>query len=183
MTYGTYDRFVVDSSNDDHGMDTAIQLEATVGAILLKTIREPMRVARFGFMPTELFDYETLTTKGVLTLYKYPLGVAANKVALATINLEDGDLAGKQYVCDPDNLPVAATSPYAGLDERGVCDLNPGDQVAVWITTQAVGTSYIAGDFQPFVYLFPRAEGEGNEDYLVNRTPTKTAVSSNIHAA
>jgi hypothetical protein len=180
MAYGTYDRRVIDSSNDDHGMATAIALEAAAGEILLKTIREPERVARFGFMPTVAFDYHTLTTKGVLTLYKYPGGVAGSKVALATINLEDGDVAGIQYVCDPDNQPVGATAPYAGLDRRGKCDLDPGDQVAVWISTQAVGDTYILGDFQPFLYLFPRAESEGNEDYLVNRTPAKTAVDDNV---
>ncbi len=170
--YGTYKREVVDSANDDHGMAAAIALEAAVGAILTKTAREPMCVTRFGFCPTVTFDYDTQTAKGVLTLYKYPGGDSGSKVALATINLEDGDLAGVEYVVDVDNLVVAAEAPYSGLQPKGKADLDPMDQVAIEITTQAAGGGGIAGDFQPFFCWHNRAESEENTAKVVNRTPS-----------
>lgn len=178
MAYGTYDRQVVDSSNDDHGRATAIALEAAAGAILTKTIVEPVSIDRFGFQPTVLFNYDTQVTKGVLTLYKYPFGVSGSKVALATINLEDGDLAKYTYFCDVDNKVVEATSPATGVASKGIADLEPGDQVVVEISTQAVGGVYIAGDFQPFVCMHRRAESTENLNYAVDRTPAKTPVSS-----
>ena len=179
MAYGTYDRMVVDSSNDDHGMASAIDMGAATGVILLKTIREPRTVARFGYMPTVELQYQTKTTEGVLTVYKYPLGVAASKVALGTIALKDAAAAFVHYGVDLDNQPVAATAPYQGVADLGLCDLQPGDQVAIWITTQAVGSSYLAGAFQPFLDLFKRAEANGCMTGYVDLTPVKTAVSDN----
>ena len=101
-----------------------------------------------------------------------PVKASGAKVALATINLEDGDLAGYEYVVDVDNLVVAAESPYSGLQPKGKADLDPGDQVAIEITTQAAGGAGIAGDFQPFFCWHNRAESEENTAKLVNRTPT-----------
>ena len=179
--YGTYEREVVDSSNDNHGMATAIALNAAAGNILSKSAREPMCVDRFGFAPTVEFDYDTVTTKAVLTLYKYPGGVTANKVALATITLEDGDVPGTQYVVDVDNQPIKAAAPYTGIQRKGMADLDPGDQVGIEITTQGAGGAGIVGTFQPFFCWHNRAETENNLAKLVNRTPVKATSNSNVH--
>jgi len=182
MQYGTYVREVVDSANSDQGLASATALETAAGAIAasIKTAREPMTVERIGFMPTVEFDYDTQTTEGILTLYKYPGGDDSAKVALATIDLEDDAAVGYHYVVDVDNQPVAATSPYTGITRKGIADLDVGDKVAIWITTQAAGGGSIAGDFIPYFCWRTRAESEENMDYLVNRTPEKTAANSNI---
>jgi hypothetical protein len=180
--YGTYTRKVVDSANDNHGMAVAIALNAAVGNILTKSAREPMCVERFGFAPTVALDYDTATAKAVLTLYKYPGGVTADKVALATITLEDGDEPGVQYVVDVDNQPVKAAAPYTGIQPKGMADLDPGDQVGIEITTQGAGGGGIAGTFQPFFCWHERPESEDNMSNLVNRTPVKASADSNIHA-
>jgi hypothetical protein len=180
--YGSYIRKVVDSSNDNHGMATAIALNAATGNILTKSAREPMCVERFGFAPTVAFDYATQTRKGVLTLYKYPGGDTSKKVALATINLEDGDVPGTQYVVDVDNQPVKAAAPYTGVQSKNVADIDPGDQVGIEITTQGAGGAGIAGTYQPFFCWHERPETENNMAKLVNRTPVKATADSNIHA-
>jgi hypothetical protein len=183
MAYSQDDHFIFNSCNDDHGMAAAIELEAAAGAILTKSFEQPRLVTRFGYRVTELFQYHTKTTEGVLTIYKYPGGVSANKVALGTITLKDGDAVGDCPFVDLDNQPVAAVSPYTGLAPYGVCDIEAGDQVVIEITTQGVGDSYILGEFQPFFCAPPRAEEAGNQPRMIDRTPTKTAVTSNIAAA
>jgi len=177
MAYGTYDRQVIDSSVDDHGQATAIEMEASTGAILTKTAKEPMSVDRFGFLVTELFQYHTLTTIGVLTLYKYPQGVAANKLALATINLEDGAQVGCLYYVNVDNKCLPAVYPYTGVKDVGIADLNPGDQVVIEISTQGVGDIYVLGAFQPVFFWHNRAEDPGNMTQVFDRTPVKTPVN------
>jgi len=89
MAYGTYDKFIGDLSNDDSALATAIILEAAVGAKLTKTVVDPLSVTRFGFRPTVAFNYDTLTTKGVLGLYKYLQGLVCMDLptALTMCNL------------------------------------------------------------------------------------------------
>ncbi len=182
--YGTYIRKVVDSANDDHGMGSPINMNAAVSTAgaeaLLKTAREPMCVDRVGFMPTTAFNYSTLTVQGVLSIYRYPKGVASNKVLLGTIKLVDAALVGVEYVVDIANAVQAASAPYAGLTDRGIADLDPGDQVAIWVTTQATGGTYIAGAFQPFFCWHNRAESEANMTAVVNLTPAQTQVNEPI---
>jgi hypothetical protein len=183
MPYSQDDHYLFNSANDDHGMATAIALEAAAGAILTKTFELPFTVTRFGYRVTVAFDYHTLTTTGVLTCYKYPAGNSANKVALGTIDLTDADAAYDIPFVDLDNKPVAAVSPYTGVVGYGTCDLQGGDQVVIEITTQSVGDSYILGDFQPWFAGHPRAEEALNTPRLIDRTPAKTAVTSNIATA
>ena len=175
--YGTDDRQVVDLANDDAALATAIILEAATGAKLTKTVVEPITVTRFGFRPTVTFNYDTLTTKGVLTLYKYPAGNSGNKVALATINLEHGDLAGTQYYVNVDNKVVKATSPATGVAPRAGADFQAGDQVVIEVTTQAAGGTEV-GDYQPFFCFTPRPEPHTMQDLVVDRTPEKTPVNA-----
>lgn len=156
MAYGTYDRHVVDNAVCDAQRATAIVLEASTGAILTKTVLEPITVSRFGFVPTVAFDYDTLVTEGVLTLYRYPAGVSGSKVALATIALEDDAAVGDIYFVDVDN-------------KLGYADFNAGDQVVIEITTQAAGGTEV-GDFQPFFTFNPRAEVTANQAKMHNRT-------------
>jgi hypothetical protein len=183
MPYSQDDHYLVNSSGDDHGMATAIELEAATGAILTKSFEQPVTVTRFGYMVTELFQYHTKTTEGVLGIYKYPAGVSANKVLLGSITLKDGDAVADCPFVDLDNKPVAAVSPYTGLVPYGICDLQGGDKVVIEITTQGVGDAYILGAFQPFFCFHPRAEEALNTPRMIDRTPEKTAVTSNIAAA
>lgn len=180
--YGTIDRRVVTTALADAMLGSAASMNAAVGSIasILFTADEPLTVDRFGYRPITAFNYNGLTAQGVLTLYKYPAGVAVNKVPLGTINLVDGALVFTDYVCDIDNQPVKAVAPYAGVADLGLADLNPGDQLAIWVTTQATGGTYIAGTFQPFYAVHTRAENEANMASLVNLTPVKAAVSNNL---
>jgi len=183
MPYSQDDHYLVNSAGDDHGMATAIEMEAATGAILTKSFEQPITVTRFGYRVTELFQYHTKTTEGVLGIYKYPGGVAANKVLLGAITLKDGDAVGDCPFVDLDNKPVAAVAPYTGLVPYGTCDLQAGDQVVIEITTQGVGDAYVLGAFQPFFCYHPRAEDAGNQPHMIDRTPEKTAVTWNVAAA
>lgn len=183
MPYSQDDHYLVNSATDDHGMATAIEMEAAAGAILTKTWEQPVTVTRFGYRVTELFQYHTKTTQGVLGIYKYPNGVAANKVLLGTITLLDGDAVGMAPYVDLDNQPVAAVAPYTGLAPYGTCDFQAGDQTVIEVVTQGVGDTYILGEFQPFFCFHPRAEEALNDPRMVDRTPDKTAVTSNIAVA
>jgi len=180
MAYGTYDKWCIDRGVLAATMTTAIPLEANAAAILtyppVGGLAEPICVTRFGFRPTVTFNYDTMTQKGKLKLYRYPKANATDKVELGYIYLENGDAAGRVYYVDVDNAKVAAVAPYAGLAFQGKADFNPGDQVVVEIATAATGGANIAGDFQPFFDYHPRAEVALNEDYVVDRTPEKTPV-------
>lgn len=161
--YGSYEKFVADPGAVVAN-PTAIILEASAGEIhVSRPLMEPITVTRFGYAVTVAFDYDTQTTEGVLTLYRYPLGNASNKVALQTIALQDALAAGSVAYADVPNPPVAA-------DKKGKAEFNAGDVVAIWITTQAVGGTEL-GDFQPYYCWHPRAEVEANQSLMVNLTP------------
>ena len=161
--YGFYDKHVVDPGAVVAN-PTAIELEAAAGAVFVsRPLMEPITVTRFGYAVTVAFDYDTQTTEGVLTLYRYPLGNASNKVALGTIVLQDALAAGSVVYADVLNPPVAA-------DKKGKADFNASDVVAIWITTQSVGGTEL-GDFQPYFCFHHRAEVEANQSLMVNLTP------------
>jgi hypothetical protein len=160
MAYGTYDKHVFDACVSDAGLASALALEAGAGAVLVKTMVEPVTVTRFGFrVMADNFNYDTLSVKGVLGLYKYPGGPGdvANKVKLGEINLENGYLAYNVYYVDVDN-------------KLGVADINAGEAVAIHIDTAAVGGTEV-GDFQPFFCANPRAEVVGNQTLMHDVTP------------
>ena len=160
--YGFYDKQVVDPGAVVAN-PTAIVLEAAAGVKLAsRPLMEPITVTRFGYAVTVAFDYDTQTTEGILTLYRYPLGNAANKVALDTIVLQDALAAGTVAYSDVPNPPVAA-------DKKGKADFNAGDIVAIWVSTQAAGGTEV-GDFQPYFCFHPRAEVEANQSLMVNLT-------------
>jgi hypothetical protein len=50
---------------------TAIALEASAGAILTRVCPLPGVVLYWGYQPTVAFNYDTLVTEGILTLYRY----------------------------------------------------------------------------------------------------------------
>ncbi|CAO0823786.1 hypothetical protein DFAR_3900012 [Desulfarculales bacterium] len=170
MLYGE-DLHVINRANSDAERATAIALEASTGAILTKTMEVPGMAMAFGFIPTVLFNYDTQTVKGVLKLYKYPLGVEGNKVLLGTINLEDGDLVGKFYKCRISSK-VPYTSPIAAPGAK----YNAGDQLVIVVATAATGGGYIAGDFQPVVLFSNRGEADNNQAMVVDRTPAVVGV-------
>jgi len=99
----------------------------------------------------------------------------AYKVLLASITLTNGDKVGFEYVCDVDNKLVKAVAPYTGVSDKGVADIEPGDQVAIEVLSLAAGS--VSGTYQPFFCWHSRAESEDVMPYLVNRTPEKAAVN------
>lgn len=165
--YGSYAKKVYNSIQAEAGLQTAIALEATAGAKLTVFMEEPFLVTRFGFRPTVLFDYDTQTAEGILTLYRYPEAAGTNKVALATIPLKDGAAAEEVYYVDVANPIVVAR-------KMGRAEINAGEYVVIEITTQAAGGGYIAGDFQPFFAGHHKAEVALNQskmhDYNVYNT-------------
>jgi hypothetical protein len=167
---------VINSAVDDTAMATAVALEATTGAKLTKTMENPGVARAFGFRPTVAFDYDTQTTEGILTLYKYPAGDSASKVALGTIALEDAAEAKKYYFV---NIPAQGRGPEVVTGTRypardPIAYFEAGDQLVVEITTQAAGGGYIAGDFQPVVWYNNRGESVDEQAQLVDRTPAIT---------
>jgi hypothetical protein len=157
----------IDAAIADAALATAIVLEAALNTVvLLKTMNTPGFARAFGFRPTVTFNYATLTAKGVLTLYRYPAGVAGNKVALGTINLEDGDVALKEYFRKVSNTPALTVPP-----SQPPANYEAGDVLAIWVTTAATGGGGIAGDYQPLMWVSDRGENIPNQGQLVDRTP------------
>jgi hypothetical protein len=158
--YGFYDKQVIDAAVVDGALATAIELEAAAAAIFTKTMNEPFVVTRFGYRPTVAFDYDTQTTEGVLTIYRYPVAAGTDKVALASIPLYDAALVDNVYYVDVPNPPVAAR-------KMGRAEINAGELVVIEITTQAVGGTEL-GDFQPFFCGHPKAEVAANQSLMHN---------------
>jgi len=170
--YGFYDKFVTDSGAMVAN-PTAIILEAAVGEIRAsRPLMEPITVTRFGYQATVAFDYDSLTTEGILSLYRYPLGNASNKVLLQTIRLPHATPIGSVCYADVPNPVVPATlvGGVITVPARNKADFDAGDVVAIWISTQAVGGTEL-GDFQPFFCGHPRAEVAPNQALMVNLTP------------
>jgi hypothetical protein len=165
--YGSYAKTVFDAAVGDASLATAIELEATTGAKLTKTMNEPFVVTRFGFRPTVAFDYDTQTAEGVLTLYRYPVAGGAGKVALATIPLQDDAVANGVYYVDVSNPIVAAR-------KMGRAEINAGEQVVIEVSTRATGGGYIAGDYQPFFAGHHKAEVAGNQTLMTNLSDEDT---------
>lgn len=153
--YGSYDKTVFDAAVGDASLATAIALEASAAAILTKTMNEPFVVTRFGYRPTVAFNYDTQTTEGVLTLYRYPVAAGTNKVALATIPLKDGAAINDVHYVDVANPVVAARG-------KGRAEIDAGELVVIEITTQAAGGTEV-GDFQPFFCGHHKAETALNQ--------------------
>jgi hypothetical protein len=158
--YGSYDKSVFDAAAGDDALAAAIALEAGAGAILTKTMNEPFVVTRFGYRPTVAFNYDTLTTQGVLTIYRYPVAAGTNKVALASIPLKDAAVVNGVYYVDVPNPPVAAR-------RKGRAEIDAGELVVIEISTQAVGGTEV-GDFQPFFCGHPKAEVAANQSLMHN---------------
>jgi len=155
----------IDAAIGDASLATHIALEAAAGEILAKTMNTPGFARAFGFRPTLAFNYDTMVTQGVLTLYKYPAGVANNKVALGIIALVQGDVAGKIYFTRVSNIPALTVPP-----SQPPANYEAGDALAVWISTQGVGGTE-TGEFQPIIWVSDRGENIPNQGQLVNRTP------------
>ena len=160
----------------DDNTVTPIEMEASVGAKKTLTLNFPAAPLYFGFRPTELFQYHTNTTEGVLALYLYPAGNAANKVLLAEIPLEDAAAVGQRYMVKVANIPASGT--YQGHAKAPIANCVPGDQLVAYILTQGVGDSYILGEFQPVLFMQYRGEGFVNQPAWNVRTPVSAGISS-----
>jgi len=155
---------------------TPVDMDAAAGAAKTLTLNFPAAPLYFGFRPVAAFDYRTLTTLGVLALYLYPAGNAANKVLLAEIDLEDAAEAGKQYMVKVANIPASGTS--QGHAKAPVADCVPQDQLVAYIKTQAVGDSYLLGTFQPVLFMQYRAESPAGSPAWIDRTPASAGIAS-----
>lgn len=155
---------------------TPIDMDAAVGAKKTLTLNFPAAPLYFGFRPIEAFDYHTFDTMGVLALYLYPAGVAADKVLLAEIDLEDAAEIGKRYMVKVANIPASGT--YQGHAKAPVANCVPGDQLVAYIETQAVGDSYILGTFQPVLFMQYRGEGFVKQLAWIDRTPVSAGIAS-----
>jgi len=172
--YGFYDKSIVVDPGAVVADPTAIEMEAAGGAVFVsRPLMEPITVTRFGYQATEIFEYNTQTIEGILTLYRYPLGNANNKIALQTIRLVDATPVDSVCYADVPNPIVAATfvNGVQTVPARNKADFDAGDIVAIWITTQAVASGSPTGKFQPYFCGHPRAEVEANQSLMVNLTP------------
>ena len=170
--YGSYEKFVVEPATVVANT-TAIELQAATGVKMVsRPLLEPICVTRFGYQVEVAFDYDTLVTQGVLTLYRYPGGDDSAKIAIGTIVLQDALAINSVAYADVDNVYVPATYVAGVLTvrARNKADFDVGDKVAIWVTTQANGGTEV-GDFQPFFCFHPRAEVEANQALMVNLTP------------
>ena len=105
--------------------------------------------------------------------YYHPAG----KVLLASMNLENGDQPGSEYVVDVDNKVVKAVAPYTGVADLGIADLVPGDKVEIEVMVAATDGGTPSGTYQPFFCWHNRGETENIMPTVVNRTPVKAAVN------
>ncbi len=147
MPYGTYDRHTHIFQDDSDGIDDIHQLEVAASSPSdLFDVVDPITVTRVGIIATVAFNYDTLSTVGVVTFYRLTTyGDTGTRVAFGTITLTDGIAIGQ--VIKRDINPV---------------DLNVGDQIEMVITTQAVGGTEV-GDWKSFVCFHQRAEVTANQ--------------------
>lgn len=101
----------------------------------------------------------------------------AYKVLLGTINLEDAAALNQQYMVKVANIPAAGVG-VEGHAKRPVGDCKPQDQIAFEIVVQAAGGGYIAGAFQPVLFMQYRGEGFVNQPAWNDRTPVSAGISS-----
>ena len=100
----------------------------------------------------------------------------AFKVLLGTINLEDAAVLHEQYMVKVANIPALGTD--QGHAKRPVGDCKPQDQVAIEVVTRAAGGGYIAGAWQPVLFMQYRGEGFVKQPAWNDRTPVSAGISS-----
>ena len=167
---------VLPQDYDDNGV-TPIDMDAVAGATAkILTLNFPAAPLYCGFRPTTAFAYDTQTVEGVLALYRYPGGDASAKVLLAEIPLEDAAALHNQYMVKVVNKPPAGTD--GGHAKEPVADCVPQDQLAWWIKTQATGGGYLAGAFQPVLFIQRRGESIAKQPAWHDRTPVSTGIAS-----
>ena len=148
-----------------------INMNAGVAAVYTRPINRPILVRSFGYRVTTGFNYNVVNKQGVVSLYQYPKGSSANKVLLASMNLQDALAANFVALCKVANIPPD-TNP-AGV---GPALIYVGDELVIEVSVQATGGTYIAGAFQPFIGYHNRGYSEGNEPLLVDLTPAIVGV-------
>lgn len=132
-----FDKFMMGLPVAKEDWPTAIALEAAAAVIKTWPALEGFVVDKIGIYVTVTFDYDTQVTEGVLSFFKRVTpGSETNRVALGTIPLVEGYVAGKFYFKKVDNALNAAK-------------VERGQEVIAEITTQAGGGTEV-GDFQPF---------------------------------
>lgn len=151
--YGSYDKFVKPNVNPE----TAIAIEATTGVKATWNFQNPEMVTRVGVQVTTGIDYNTATALCKVAFKKYPTyGSSSGAVVLGTIEIPNAMAAGSVLYLDIPN-----TAPNRNAEVKA------GEQVVAEVTVRGAGGAYIAGDYQPFICTHPRAEVDGNQDYMV----------------
>ena len=161
---------------DDFAVTPIDMTAAAAATAKILTLNFPAAPLYFGFRPTTAFDYDTQTVEGVLALYLYPGGDASKKVLLAEIPLEDDAALHEQYMVKVANIPSIGTD--QGHAKAPVANCLPQDKLAVWIKTHATGGGYIAGAFQPVLFMQYRGVGFAAQPAWNDRTPVSAGISS-----
>jgi len=166
MTLFGEELFLYDAASEGA---SAILLDlATLGAIYQKFQLIPRTLKGFGVRVTTAFNYHTPTQLAVITLYRYPGGNAANKVALGSITLTDGIAANEVFYCDALNRPAdiqpATPGPALGY---------VGDVFAIELTQAGQGGTYPSGDYQPYMVVTNRGETRSPlvQPLLIDQSP------------
>jgi len=153
--YGQYDIAHILSFWNVDGLTTdfatALDLETAAGdTTYIWTVEYPAIVVDFGIRVTVAFDYDTLTTEGVVALDKrITAGSNTGRVEICRLSLPHGLAIGD-----------IRTAPRArlGATARRV---EPGEQLIVERVTTAAGGTEL-GDYYPWVALAPHDEEPGN---------------------
>lgn len=87
----------------------------------------------------------------------------SDKVALATIDLTDGLAIGKVELINVPNLVVNQVPTLRGPAIFGI-----GESLVIEVTTAALGGTYIAGAFQPFIHYHNVGTSGMQGQYLVD---------------
>jgi hypothetical protein len=128
---------------------TAIALEASTGAILTVDCPMPGTVLYWGYKPTVTFNYDTLQTEGILTLYRY-----TKRIQTAVL----GNAGGTGYAVG-DLLSVTQAGASGGI--LRVLTAPAGVVATVEIVNR--GWNYVAGSNLATVAL----NGSGNNAFTV----------------
>ena len=169
--------FVVGMGDFDDRMSTAIDMTHAAGNIKTKTFEFPVAPIYFGFRVVVPFVYQAQTTEGKMGLYLYPQGVTANKVLLGYVTFPDALAAGQVVRC---RVPVQPAAGISGAHAKAIIpNLLPGDQLGLEIMTQAVGSSYAEGTFQPYIVCqFIGKTLADQAAVVVDQTPASAGILS-----
>lgn len=161
--YGTYERLVLDDAACDEilaGAVAALTINTTVGNKRVYSIKEPIRITRFGIQVTTAINYDTPTALAVVSLFKrVTFGSDTNRVLIGRFEIPNTQAVGRTIFVDvtSDNAIVQG-----------------GGQLVMAVTTQGAGGAGIAGAYRPFLCYNSAAEVVANQPSMARVTNTAT---------